>query len=249
MASASELRSPSWCACRRSALSPASKPPRSPALLPMTTTVATRSECDASMGVASACEKASTPRPSPHRSAGTLSSAPCTRVCWHPERRISSPLSPARESSLSSSIPSSPAAPRGQRKQPRFNGCYGIVEAGSESLDVNVIIVPCGVTALEANLTVRHAQALRQVGLDEDARDLRLALEPIQHPGRPFFVDAPLRRLRLEPVEIPAQRRPTPRARQRLALSGLLVDEISDRRRRPVRNRGIPVDAAIEIRK
>src|SRR5712671_5495759 len=126
MASASELRSPSWCACRRSALSPASKPPRSPALLPMTTTVATRSEYDASMGVASACEKASTPRPSPHRSAGTLSSAPCTGVCWQPERRISSPLSPARESSLSSSIPSSPAAPRGQRKQPRFNGCYGL---------------------------------------------------------------------------------------------------------------------------
>src|SRR3982074_1979870 len=124
MASASELRSPSWCACGGSALSPASKPPRSPALLPMTTTVATRSECDTSMGVASACEKASTPQPSPHRSVGTLSSAQCTGACSQPERSISSPLSPARESSLSSSTPSSPAAPRGQRKQPRFNGCY-----------------------------------------------------------------------------------------------------------------------------
>src|SRR5882762_3034908 len=127
MASASELRSPSWCACRRSALSPASKPPRSPALLHMTTTVATRSECDTSMGVASACEKASTPQPSPHRSVGTLSSAQCTGACSQPERSISSPLSPARESSLSSSIPSSPAAPRGQRKQPRFNGCYALL--------------------------------------------------------------------------------------------------------------------------
>src|SRR5712672_4513657 len=42
-------------------------------------------------------------------------------------------------------------------------------DLGSESLDVNVIIVPCGVTALEANLAARYTQALRQVGLDEDA--------------------------------------------------------------------------------
>src|SRR6267378_558414 len=143
MASASELRSPSWCACRRSALSPASKPPRSPALLPMTTTVATRSECDTSMGVASACEKASTPQPSPHRSVGTLSSAQCTGVCWQPERSISWPLSPARESSLSSSIPSSPAAPRGQRKQPRSNGCYR-AKAARRSLHPRQIIGEIG---------------------------------------------------------------------------------------------------------
>ena len=59
--------SPSWCACPRSAASPANKPPRSPALLPMMTTAGIKSEYAISRAVVSGCEKASTPQGSLER--------------------------------------------------------------------------------------------------------------------------------------------------------------------------------------
>ena len=39
----------------------------------------------------------------------------------------------------------------------------------SENLDVNVVVMPCGLATLEANLAAGDAQALRQVRLDENA--------------------------------------------------------------------------------
>ena len=118
----------------------------------------------------------------------------------------------------------------------------------SENLDVNVVVMPCGLATLEANLAAGDAQALRQVRLDENAGDLRLVHQPGQHPGGSLLIETPFRRLRLEPLEIPAQRRPPSRAGQRVSLTGLLVDEITEPGRRAMRDGGARFTAAIEVR-
>lgn len=40
---------------------------------------------------------------------------------------------------------------------------------GSKDLDVNMVIMPRGLTTLEANLPAGYAQALGQIRFDEDA--------------------------------------------------------------------------------
>jgi transposase len=67
-----------WCACRRSAASPANKPQRWPAWLPMMMTARITSASVISKAVESGCEKASTPQPYRRHSIGILTSTSST---------------------------------------------------------------------------------------------------------------------------------------------------------------------------
>src|SRR5260370_42591896 len=85
MGSACEPRSPSWCACPKSATSPASKPLRSLGWPPTTVTAAMRSERATSKEAVSVCAQASTMQDSQQPSIGTTNSRPPINASPQPE--------------------------------------------------------------------------------------------------------------------------------------------------------------------
>jgi hypothetical protein len=92
---------------------------------------------------------------------------------------------------------------------------------------MNVVVVSCRLATLKTHLTPGNAHALCEMRLDTDAINARIVLQPIHSPGRSFFIEAPDRRLRLQSIEIPAQRRPPVLTGCCLAWPGLFVNEIS----------------------
>ena len=103
-----------------------------------------------------------------------------------------------------------------------------------------------GLAALEADLAAAHTKPIGEMRLDEDARDLRARLEPEDHGARALLIEDPSRLFRLQPSEIPAQRREAAGARFVVPGARLLEMEIAEGRRRSPRDR-LAAGIAVEV--